>query len=230
MTLKEVMGGTVSELHRAHYDGVYHAERHAHLINEDEYFLARAEVSPTFYFSRQERSAHIFDYGMGIGQEIAKLPNAAGWDFSPQARQVSRSRGLSVFDSLDVVPRQDWDFVLCRHVLEHIEEPLSALGIMRELLKVDGKLVLVLPMEHHQSVELAPDLNQHLYCWNFRTINNLLYRAGLRPISNTYRYILGYRVLLPLRRWLGTWAYRAGVRLTGRVTRNGELVIRAVRA
>jgi predicted SAM-dependent methyltransferase len=126
-----------------------------------------------------------------------------------------------------MVPRKAWDIVLCRHVLEHLESPLEHLKLMRELIAEDGELFLVLPREGHYDSSFTPDLNQHLYCWNFRTINNLLQRAGLRPYINRYAYVLGYRALLPVRRVLGTSAYFYATRIVGRLKRNGELIVRA---
>jgi hypothetical protein len=81
--------------------------------------------------------------------------------------------------------------VFCRHVLEHLEQPLEAINQMRELMGPNGELYLVLPKEEHYSVNIAPDTDQHLYCWNFRALNNLVFRSGLTPYVNSYRYSLG---------------------------------------
>lgn len=209
------------------YDTGYHTQRHAHLIGEDEYFWARAEASARLYFSSKERSRRIFEYGCGIGQGIASLPSASGWDVSSEAREICRRRNLAVYDDLSLVSRKAWDIVLCRHVLEHLENPLEHLKLMRELIADDGELLLVLPRERHYDSSFAPDLNQHLFCWNFRAINNLLQRAGLRPTINRYAYVLGYRVLLPVRRVLGADAYYYATLIVGYLKRNGELIVRA---
>jgi len=209
------------------YDMGYHSQRHAHLIGEDEYFWARAEASARLYFSPEERSKRIFEYGCGIGQGIASLPNASGWDVSSEAREICLRRNIAVYDDINMVPRKAWDIVLCRHVLEHLESPLEHLKLMRELIAEHGELLIVLPREQHESASFTPDLNQHLYCWNFRAINNLLGRAGLRPHTNRYAYVLGYRVLLPVRRILGADAYFYATQIVGYLKRNGELIVRA---
>jgi SAM-dependent methyltransferase len=209
------------------YDRGYHSQRHAHLIGDDEYFWARAEASARLYFSPEERSKRIFEYGCGIGQGIAALPHASGWDVSSEAREICLRRGLRVYDDIDTVPRKAWDIVLCRHVLEHLESPLEHLKLMRELIAEHGELLIVLPREKHESTLLTPDLNQHLYCWNFRAINNLLERAGFQPHKNRYAYVLGYRVLLPLRRILGADAYFYSTLIVGHLKLNGELIVRA---
>lgn len=211
------------------YDTGYHSQRHANLVNDDGYFWARAEASARLYFPAVKHSKRIIEYGCGIGQGIACLPNAAGWDVSSEARDYCRRRNLEVYDEIGAIPKRAWDVVLCRHTLEHLETPLEHLKLMRELLNDDGELYLIVPREKHYSSSFEPDLNQHLYCWNFRALNNLLVRAGFKPYRNYYVYVLGYRVLLPLRRLLGSSAYFYATILVGYLKRNGELVVRAKR-
>ncbi len=209
------------------YDRNYHGRRHVALIEDEEYFRARSEASARLYFSPWEREKAIFEYGCGIGQGIASLPNAAGWDLSGEARELCRRRGLKIFDKLEDVPAGRWDIVFCRHVLEHIPEPLAALRNMRRLVKREGEIYLVLPREKHFRCAFEPDLNQHLYCWTFRTINNLLHLAGFCPCLNRYRRVLGYRRLLPLRRIFGKTVYHYATLATGHVFNNAEIIVRA---
>ncbi|MCX5636889.1 MAG: class I SAM-dependent methyltransferase [Planctomycetota bacterium] len=210
-----------------YYERGYHSKRHENLIADDEYFWARAEASARFYFTDDERSRRIFDYGCGMGQAFAKLPNARGWDISGEARQACRNRQLEVYDSIEDVPRKSWDIVFCRHALEHIEHPIDAIRTMRELIAENGELYLILPKERHYYGSMKPDINQHLYCWNFRAVNNLLHRTGFEPYANYYKYILGYRKLLPLRRVFGSGLYYYAAIIVGWLHRNGELVVRA---
>jgi len=213
-----------------YYDVGYHGARHPQLIEDDTYFAARAEVQARFYFAASERQLRVFEYGCGIGQGIAALPNAAGWDISSEARTACRKRNLNVYDTLEEVPKSAWDIVFCRHVLEHLERPIDALATMRGLLKPTGELLIVVPKEEHFSSRLAPDLDQHLHCWNFRALNNLLFRAGLVPQTNEYRYMLGWHAFLPIRRLFGTAVYYRVTTLGGLLRRNGELVVRAALA
>ncbi len=210
-----------------HYETGYHAERHADLIENDEYFWARADVQARTYFSAEERRRRIFEYGCGVGQGMAGLPNAQGWDVSGEARSACRARGLKVHDDLATVPHAAWDIVFCRHALEHIEAPLAALQAMRDLVAPEGELYLVLPRERHARASLEPDLNQHLYCWNFRTINNLVARAGMRSYVNQYQCMLGWHALLPIRRLFGAEVYYRATRLGVVLRSNAELIVRA---
>src|SRR5690606_1153091 len=158
----------------------------------------------------------VFDYGCGLGASIALLPDAEGWDVSAEAREACRRRGVRVHDALEDVPRGAYDVVLCRHALEHVEAPLGALRTMRTLLRDGGTLILVLPRERHwMPGSVRPDANRHLYCWNVRTIWNLLWLADFEPLSAAYRYPFGAHRLLFVRRLFGPRVYRAAVRAGG---------------
>jgi SAM-dependent methyltransferase len=210
-----------------YYERGYHSTHQRPLFEDDAYFRARAELALE-YFTEQDRRGRVFDYGCGLGASIYLLANAQGWDISPEARGRARERGIRVFDSLLEAPRAEYDVVLCRHVLEHLEDPLASLWSMRELLRPTGTMILVLPKEGHWTPSsLAPDRNQHLYCWTPRTIANLLWRAQLAPQSIEYRYPFGARRLMPVRRVLGARAYHAARRVGAVFRRNGEMVVRA---
>jgi len=214
----------------AYYENQYHSVRHGELIADEYCFQARADLQRRFYFTPAERTLRIFEYGCGVGQGLAGLPHAAGWDISGEARAACRQRNLTVYNDIADVPEAAWDIVFCRHVLEHLEQPFEALKQMRELMSPDGELYLVLPKEDHYRVNIAPDLDQHLYCWNFRALNNLVFRSGLTPYRNEFRYSMGWRALLPLRRFLGPAIFFHITHLGGQLLRrNGELVLRARR-
>jgi len=212
---------------RNYYDNQYHTKVLGVMMSDDEYFWARAEASARFYFTEDEGHKRIFEYGCGIGQGIAALPNAKGWDISTEARDCCKRRGVQVYDTIDEVPTESWDIVFCRHVLEHVDNPLGVIRKIRELLVADGELYLVVPKEGHYRPPIEFDINRHLYCWNFRTINNLLFYAGFVPYLNRTSYILGYRKLLRVRRLFGSRAYLFAAIAVGLLMRNGELIVRA---
>jgi SAM-dependent methyltransferase len=208
-----------------YYESGYHSSHYCHLMGSDELFEALSEIQVRFYFTPEQQQKRIFEYGCGLGQSIARLPRAAGWDVSGEAREACRRRGVPVFDDLDDVPRGEWDIIMCRHVLEHLEQPLDVLKTMRELVVPGGELFLVLPREDHYIPVIAPDINQHLYSWNFQTLNNLLFRAGWRPYLNKNIYMLGWKKFLPVRRLLGPEAYYRLSRFGGILRKPVELAV-----
>ncbi len=213
-----------------YYNGSYHSKRNESLLNDDFYFWARSKASAQLYFSEVPKFSKIFEFGVGIGQNIASLQNASGYDISTEALEACQRRNLIVYNKLDVVPDEEFDIVLSRHTLEHVPDPLESLLQMREKLKKGGRLILVLPKEKHGKATFEPDLNNHLYSWNFRSINNLLVVAGFKPILNKLKYSIGYKQLLPLYKLFGYNFYYMMVMVVGWLTReNGELIIHALR-
>jgi len=218
-----------NELHD-YYDHDYHRLRHPMLLSDEEYFWSRARASAELNLGPVSKEARILEYGCGLGQNIALVPGAVGYDPSTDAVRACAKRNIPVFDTVKDIPKSYYDVVLCRHVLEHVPSPLEALEVMRSVLRPSGLLILILPREKHRHpVSFDPDLNQHLYCWNFRTIDNLLALARYRVILNKVQYVVGYRRLLPLKRWLGYKAYYYGTLAAGRLCGVSELVIHAQR-
>lgn len=189
--------------YKEEYEEDYHSETHRYLLIDDIYYNARAEIALEDYFKDVEgfnlQKSWVLEFGCGLGQNIAKIPNAVGFDISNFALRMAQDRGIKVTTKLGVC-HNAYDFVFSRHVLEHLENPLETLKMMRECLVNDGKLILILPMERQQFVKIERSQNQHLYGWNFQTINNLLFRAGFQPFDNKVIRKTGFKKLLPLRK------------------------------
>lgn len=211
---------------KSFYDCNYHNVVHRGMMEDEFYYQTRAKAYARLYFDDRDREARVLDYGCGLGQTIAALPNACGYDASAEAREVARAHGITVYETPEAIPQQAHDVVICRHALEHMPDPLAALQRLRSYLRPEGKLILILPRERHYTTDFAPDLNMHLFSWNFRCINNLLSIAGFSVSANKTFYNLGYRKLLPLAR-LNFRLYEIATVLVGYWYRNGEIVIHA---
>jgi SAM-dependent methyltransferase len=210
------------------YDNNYHKNRHTSLLQDEEYFWARAQASYRLNLKHIPPEAKVLEFGCGIGQNIAFIPNASGFDISQEARKACKQRQIPVFDDLGDIPPAVFDIVLCRHALEHVPLPLETLQKIRKFLKPGGRPILILPKEkHYIPPSFHPDLNQHLYCWNFRAINNLLSLSGYLVESNFYQFVVGYRKLLPIKRLFGFNIYYFVTLLAGKIFRVGELVVHA---
>jgi SAM-dependent methyltransferase len=228
---KEIKSGADAASARAdlnaYYDEGYHSAIHSKMIEDDNYYWARSQAFSRLYFTSEDRRLAVLDYGCGLGQTVAAIPNAYGYDASREARDIARKHGVKIFNSPAEIPAASFDIVICRHALEHMADPLDVLTALGTYLRSDGKLILVLPKEKHYATPFEPDGHMHIYSWNFRCINNLLSLAGFRATSNRTFYNLGYRVLLPLRRLIGSVGYELATAVVGRLTNNGELVIHA---
>ncbi|MGB1206947.1 MAG: class I SAM-dependent methyltransferase [Chitinophagales bacterium] len=177
------------------YEQKYHEKIH-HSYESDAYFEAKAFVAQKKYFSKINEKSIILDYGCGFGQNIYSQQNAIGYDVSKYALQFCRIKGIEVTSTLEDIPKQSCDIVFSSHALEHIPAPQTAIKDMYNKLKKDGELILVLPVEKHGKASFELDENQHLYCWNFRTINNLLISNGFQIKNNKYIRGAAYQKLL----------------------------------
>jgi SAM-dependent methyltransferase len=130
----------------------------------------------------------VLDFGSGVGQVSAALPNSVCFDFNPFAIGELRKRNRLIIESQQDIPSSAFDFVLSSHSLEHSPTPYRDLEEFRQYLQPGGRLVLVLPIEIELECALTPDWNQHLHAWTFQTITNLLLVTGWTPLSQRIIY------------------------------------------
>lgn len=172
----------------------------ADLLEDSEFYRIKSRCAARLYFRDFPKPyGRIFEYGCGLGQNIAALETAVGFDVSPDALAACRRRHVATIDDEVSIPRRAFDYVLCRHVLEHVDQPLRLIQRLLGYLQDDGRLILVSPCERHRRVSMEPDVNRHLYCWTFRTINNLIWQAGGIPIHNQYEPMFGARTYAAFR-------------------------------
>jgi SAM-dependent methyltransferase len=198
------------------------------LIGDTSLFAARASVETWLYFRDIPKGSRVLDFGCGIGQSIALLPQACGWDLSRESREISRSRGITVFEELADIPFEAFDLVFSRHTLEHVPDPPRYLEDAHRFARPNGQLRLVLPAKERTTTTTRPDeLNLHLYCWTPQTIVNLLHVSGWRAERVCYTPYGGYTRMMPVYRALGATAYRMACQTAARLFRTVELTVTA---
>lgn len=210
------------------YEKSYHTARHNN-HGRDEYYQARAQVALKKFFSGIDKQTHLLDFGCGLGQNILNMPNAVGYDISKYGVDFCRSKGISATNSLEDLEDNNFDVVFSAHVLEHHPHPKTMVEDMHKKLKTGKKLILVIPYEKHMKRgQFELDLNQHLYCWNFQAINNLLITSGFKIEENRYIRGAGYHKLLRLNK-ISPNAYWHATNLLSRVTGIKEMMIVATK-
>ena len=205
------------------YEEWYHTERHNTHFNDD-YYTARAEIAVSKFFNGFDVSKRILDFGCGLGQNIYKLPNAIGYDISKFGVEFCKKKGVNATNDLTALPDETFDIVLSAHVLEHHPNPKEMLGNIFSKLKKGATLILVIPHEVHGKAQYTLDLNQHLFSWNFQTINNLLLTTGFIVRKNKYIRGAGYNKLLKLAK-LNFGLYRMATNLLSRLSGIKEMMI-----
>lgn len=138
----------------------------------------------------------LLDVGCGSGRLLARY-RALGWDVrgiepNPAAASACLDRGLRVeCVSLEEanLPPAGFDLILLHHVIEHVREPLDALGRVRAALAPGGQIVVVTPnvaglgFRLYGSCWYALDAPRHRHLFDARTLALLCERAGLRVLQ-----------------------------------------------
>ncbi|GJG86967.1 hypothetical protein tb265_21480 [Gemmatimonadetes bacterium T265] len=129
----------------------------------------------------------VVEFGCGAGDLLAVLPGArkAGVEINPAAVARARARGLDVHESLTTLPSAAFSRAVSSHALEHVDSPAAVLRELRRVLRADGELLLLLPLddwrEGGQRRFRPGDFDMHLYAWTPLTLGNLLVAAGFAP-------------------------------------------------
>lgn len=217
----------IQEITRVDYEKNYHTLRHSNHGN-DAYYEARARIALDKFFSKIDKNSKLLDFGCGLGQNIYFLPNAIGYDISQFGVDFCKSKGINATNDLESLEDEGFDFVFSAHVLEHHPYPKTMLENMNKKLKKGKNLILVIPFERHGKGQFQLDLNQHLYCWNFQTINNLLLTTGFQVKQNKYLRGAGYNQLLFLKK-INYQLYRWATILTSYLFGIKEMMIVATK-
>ena len=139
----------------------------------------------------------ILDYGGGLGQVSAALPDVTISDPSVFARDYAYHRGRKFISVIAEIPRGHFGIILSSHSLEHAPRPADLLMRFHHYATEECKLILLLPNEYEmyrrtkplEVPRLTPDLrDQHLYCWTFQTITNLLAYSGWEVLMQSRVY------------------------------------------
>jgi len=213
--------------HEVDYEEWYHATRHSNHFNED-YYDARAKIAVKKFFSGIGENSRILDFGCGLGQNIFHMPNAMGYDISEYGINFCKSKGVNATTNLNDIPDEAFDVVFTAHVLEHHPHPKTMIEDMRKKLKKGSKLIIVIPFERHGKADFKLDLNQHLFSWNFRTLNNLLLTSGFEINENKYIRGAGYFRLLPLAK-INFGLYRWTTNTVSRLANIREIMVVATK-
>jgi SAM-dependent methyltransferase len=190
------------------------------------YYEARAAMTKHLYFANYPGSMRVLDFGCTTGYHIAHLANAMGYDPSSEHVEACRQRGLHATDDLGMLVKESFDLVFSSHYLPILSNPAEALQQMWQQLRPGGRLILELPLEDDSRVptELRIDEHHHLFAWNFRTINNLLFSNGFKVTTNQVVQGAGYRRWLPLFRH-NFQLYRFATWLTAYMGNLKEMVV-----
>lgn len=225
------MKGEGSEFYKGPSGKLYQESVHGDALDSPSLYNAKSRLARYRYFHDVAEESRILEFGVGVGTNLARLPQSVreGFDVGEFARIKSREHGIRVYDDVSDIPRSAYDVVLCRHVLEHVDDPVATLHQLKSFIAPGGSLLLILPVEKTDRYVRrlpSPDINNHLFAWGPQHIVNLLRVAELSPVRHRFYW---YSMQAKLHRLSSlTPAYSALVSLAGFLRRQRELAVWAV--
>ena len=151
----------------------------------------RANKRNTFKFIKGliSRKWQILDIGCRDGMWLnmlknAKFKNLRGIDISKKALEMASKKGHNVTrgDAQNLpFPDEEFNFVSIIHTLEHCPEPLKVLAEIKRVLKPNGRILVVVPL---QKKEPVPTVWAHYYCFSTpKEVIKMLVDSGFKKIK-----------------------------------------------
>jgi 2-polyprenyl-3-methyl-5-hydroxy-6-metoxy-1,4-benzoquinol methylase len=147
----------------------------------------------------------LLEIGCGPGYSLEKFDargyEASGVDISPVAVESARSKGLRA-ELRDITKEslpEEYEVLVALEVLEHLADPLGILMKMKEVLFVDGCLVVSLPNEFHLvrrlslvfgKVTFGGHDDPHVRYFNDRLAKRLFHAAGLEIVDRRFDVLI----------------------------------------
>lgn len=150
----------------------------------DKHYTPSSEYDKFYYDILFKKGSKILDIGCSTGNFIAQDPkNIVGIDVDKDAVKIAKKRGfnVSVHDAAKKFPFQanSVENVHCRHLLEHLKDPLPFLTDIFRILKKGGRLVLLTD----KMTEHFWDDYTHQKPFTKASLEQLAYDAGFRKLK-----------------------------------------------
>jgi len=133
----------------------------------------------------------MLDVGAGTGFAFLTLPESVdvksfAIETSDKCLPFLKSRGITIQGS-DFSDNfgQNYDFVVTRHVLEHVLDPIRFLKDIRQSLKDTGYVYIAVPNAKYFNLDKAHSFFRHIhtYYFNPKTLQLVCEAAGLFPFK-----------------------------------------------
>ena len=146
----------------------------------------------------------ILEIGCGEGSALEKLHekyDVCGLDFNVQAINVAMSKGVEVYSMtldkfIEKFPDRRFDAIALFQVIEHIDNPIEFLDVIKSILNKDGKIYISIPNPKRISLFVEREWwdypPHHLTRFSEAGIDALMKRAGFdgmmtksQPVDST---------------------------------------------
>lgn len=176
---------------KQHYSEQYYLEVYSKFLESSDYnyklslfwmfniFLSRG-------FTLKDKM--VLDFGCGTGY-LSQSIQASCYDVSEYILNKLKQEGRDVFYSLDDIQSEYFDYVFASHSIEHAISPAQEFAQIKRILKPDGHLFLILPLEKYPGKPTyQADIHRHYYTWSFQNLTNLLNDSGYKIYEQSIIY------------------------------------------
>jgi SAM-dependent methyltransferase len=150
-----------------------------------------------FIMNSKANIESVAEIGAGGGWNLVPFINEGilcqGYDFSPQLIEAGRQQGIDMIDLSDTVLSGQYDLIMLKHVLEHVDDPIQQLQQLSSHLTEDGQLFIEVP----GIVGKVPSLqNAHYHYFSEATLDSILGQAGFEVTHRQTIQSNGYLLVL----------------------------------
>lgn len=140
----------------------------------------------SFNFSTKK----ILDVGAGTGDFLATCKqdywNIFGVEPNKEARVISKSKGVKTVKDISLIEEKNFDVITLWHVLEHVENLLEYIEILKSKLSATGVLIIAVPnyksfdATYYKEFWAAFDVPRHLWHFSQTAIQKLFSNVSMK--------------------------------------------------
>ena len=132
----------------------------------------------------------VLDIGAGTGDFLSTCKkdgwNTFGVEPNKEARAISKNKNVKTFNDISLVKENNFDVITLWHVLEHVENLLEYIEVLKNKLKPNGTLIIAVPnyksfdAKHYKEFWAAFDVPRHLWHFSQNSIKKLFSRVSMK--------------------------------------------------
>lgn len=128
----------------------------------------------------------VMDFGCGGGFLLKNINcnNKIGIEINDEARKSLDNFGIKSFKYVQDAPDNWADCIISNHALEHVNDPLNQIILLKSKLKKGGRIVFVVPCDSIKCKYIPNNINYHLFSWSPMNLGNLFTEAGYKVIES----------------------------------------------
>ncbi len=182
MDAKSTVEFYASDLYRRIYGG-------GHLLHDSTSMFEIDKVDRSRDYHRLTHYDFIMESGIEF-ESLAEIGAGGGWnlvpfiedgkycvgyDYSPNLVEAGRQQGIDMIRADQQELTDEYDLIMLKHVLEHVDDPVKQLRELREHVSADGYLFIEVP----GIVNKIPSIqNAHYHYFSERTLASVIQQSG----------------------------------------------------